>query len=138
MSKFICSNKYFQHNWIPCEKDTDWDVCTECGAKRKFISEMSSGQYDEEGQSWVNEQRHLKPFENVGDNGGQIEQLNGKLNRDLLVKQFSKRQQKIIALLEAGYKQIEIAKKLGWSLRTVKTEIARIRSKIIILIRENK
>ena len=133
MGKFICSNKYLQHNWIPCEKNTDWDICTECGAMRRFQCVIPASKYDEVGQSWVSEQRHFKPFENIGDKGEQAEELNSKMNAEAILKQLTPRQRKIVKLLERGYNQREIAEKLKVPLRTTKREVARIRQKIIIL-----
>lgn len=130
MAKTICSNKYLQHNWIPYEKNTDWDVCTECGSMRKFISEISSGKYDEIGQSWVSEQRHLKPFENIGDKGIQVENINNKIDIELAINKLPKQQKRVAELVLEGYHLNEIAKKMGLSERTIKRYFRFIKGKL--------
>ena len=128
MGKFICSNKYLQHNWIPCEKNTDWDICTECGVKRRFISEMGSSGYNEIINAFL--ANPINAFKNIGDKGEQAEELNSKMNAEAILKQLTPQQRKIAKLLERGYNQREIAEKLKISQQAVQQLLSRTRCKL--------
>ena len=93
------------HNWIVYEKDTRFDICTECGQLKKYeyhqpiLASRISPKYDEDENETINF------FENLGDKRKWQKEQNEKIDKELdlkrvkkAIKKLPKRYQKIIDL----------------------------------------
>lgn len=66
----------------------------------------------------------------VGDGGSFADQLDKEIEVDLFIQRLTPKQQKVVRMLYEGYKQAEIATKLGVSHQAITDIIKTIKNKL--------
>jgi len=73
----------------------------------------------------------------LGDNGGQQEDIYGHFDELTVISCLTNKQKKVVDLLSRGFKRKEIAQKLGISLQAVHQIIPRIRKRVLCHVGTN-
>ena len=83
------------HNWNVYEKDTRFDICTDCGQLKKYeysqpiLASQISPKYDKDENETINF------FENLGDKRKWQEEQNEKIDKELDLKRVKKEIEKL-------------------------------------------
>lgn len=132
-------DKCKKHNWIVNEKNTDWDICTECGAKKIFNYAKQATQYNnpdgsikivEEGMvsldTIVNrEEEEPLRLKDVLVDGRQVlehQRIEDGMNLDSLSPYLTDSQKELLELIRSGVDRTEreMAKILNISQSTLR------------------
>jgi DNA-binding NarL/FixJ family response regulator len=66
----------------------------------------------------------------IGDGGSFVSELEEQIDADLFIQRLTGRQQQVAKMLYEGYKQVEIAQKLGVNKSVVNKVVARIKNRL--------
>lgn len=112
--------------------------CPDCGAEliRVAQEEWKCPTCQSISESDFNERVNLKlkkktnMFENLGDKGKQVKDLENSLEIKLAIKKLKPKQKRIIKMIDSGYTWREIQKKLKVGQHTIERLLAKIRLQI--------